>query len=91
MLARKLAEREGQKMALYIPPLHYTFPHPSGVVISELAEGDLDDGLEDGWSHLFVGATFEEEASDEMEFPVIPEESLQNWRVDCLPSRSAFR
>ena len=78
-------------MALYIPPLHYTFSRPSGVVVSELVEEDIDDGIEDGLSRLFVGTTFEEEASDETEFPVIPEESLQNWRVDCLPSRSAFR
>ena len=91
MQARKLAEREGKQMALYIPSLHHTFPRPSGVIISELSDGSLDDGLEDGLARLFVGAIFEEEASNQALFPVIPEDSLQNWRVDCLPSRSAFR
>ncbi|XP_027062880.1 uncharacterized protein [Coffea arabica] len=36
MKERKRAEKEGRQMALDIPPLHYTFPRPTEVIMSEL-------------------------------------------------------
>ena len=74
-----------------IPPLRYTFPRSSGVILSELDEESPIEDIGMGLSQLFVGATCEDEPLEEMEFPTIPEGAVQNWTADYLPSRKEFR
>ncbi|XP_027062881.1 uncharacterized protein [Coffea arabica] len=88
MKERKRAEKEGRQMALDIPPLHYTFPRPTEVIMSEL---NPVDEIEASLAQLFVGATFEDSFPDEAEFPDIPEGSISNWTAEFLPIRKEFR
>ncbi|XP_071940869.1 uncharacterized protein [Coffea arabica] len=88
MKERKRAEKEGRQRALDIPPLHYTFPRPAEVIISEI---NPIDEIEASLAQLFVGATFEDSLSDKAEFPDIPEGSISNWTAEFLPIRKEFR
>ena len=74
-----------------IPPLCYTFPRPSGIILSELNEEHLTEEIEIGLSQLFVGVTYKDELSKDAEFPTISEGVVQNWIADCLPFRREFR
>ncbi|XP_027156475.1 uncharacterized protein LOC113757316 [Coffea eugenioides] len=79
MKERKRAEKEGRQGALDIPPLHYTFPRPAEVIMSEI---NPVDEIEASLAQLFVGATFEDSFPDKAEFPDIPEGSIPNWTAD---------
>ena len=86
MQPRKKAEREGKQITMSIPPLCYTFPRSSGVILSKLDEEDPIEEIEMGLSQMFIGITYENEPLEEMEFPTIPEGAMQNWTADYLPS-----
>ncbi|XP_027178164.1 uncharacterized protein LOC113777330 [Coffea eugenioides] len=88
MKERKKAEKEGRQGALDIPPLHYTFPRPAEVIMSEI---NPVDEIEASLAQLFVGATFEDSFPDKAEFPDIPEGSIPNWTAEFLPVRKEFR
>ena len=62
-----------------IPPLHYLFPLPLGIILSELDEENPIEEVEVDLSQLFVGATCEDEPLEDMKFPIIPEGAMQNW------------
>ncbi|XP_071901006.1 uncharacterized protein [Coffea arabica] len=79
MKERKKAEKEGRQRVLDIPPLHYTFPRPAEVIMSEI---NPVDEIEASLAQLFVGATFEDIVPGEAEFPDIPEGSIPNWTAD---------
>ncbi|XP_071913977.1 uncharacterized protein [Coffea arabica] len=89
MQARKQAEKKGKQIALNIPPLYHTFPRPSEVIMPEM-KNPVED-IELDLSQLFVGATCEEEPSENAEFLPITEGAIQNWTADYLPSRREFR
>ncbi|XP_071933141.1 uncharacterized protein [Coffea arabica] len=88
MKERKKAEKEGRQRALDIPPLHYTFPRPAEVIMSEI---NPVDEIEASLAQLFIGATFEDNFPDETEFSDIPEGSIPNWTAEFLPIRKEFR
>ncbi|XP_071928040.1 uncharacterized protein [Coffea arabica] len=88
MKERKRAEKEGRQGVLDIPPLHYTFPRPAEVIVSEI---NPVDEIEASLAQLFVGATFEDIVPGEAEFLDIPEGSIPNWTAESLPVRKEFR
>ncbi|XP_071926061.1 uncharacterized protein [Coffea arabica] len=53
MQARKKAEKEGKQIAMSIPPLRYTFPRSSGVILSELDEESPIEEIEMDLSQLW--------------------------------------
>ena len=73
-----------------IPPLRYTFPCPSGIILSELNEERLTEEIEIGLSQLFVGVTYKDEPPKDVEFPTIFEGVVQNCIADCLPFGGNF-
>ncbi|XP_071921845.1 uncharacterized protein [Coffea arabica] len=87
--ARKQAEKKGKQIALNIPPLYHTFPRPSEVIMPEM-KNPVEE-IELDLSQLFVGATCEEEPSENAEFLPITEGAIQNWTADYLSSRREFR
>ncbi|XP_071926092.1 uncharacterized protein [Coffea arabica] len=89
MQARKQAEKKGKQTALYIPPLYHIFPRPSEVIMPE-TKNPVEE-IEVDLSQLFVGATCEEEPSENAEFLPITKGAIQNWTADYLPSRREFR
>nr|XP_027067607.1 uncharacterized protein LOC113693243 [Coffea arabica] len=89
MQARKQAEKKGKQTALYIPSLYHIFPRPSEVIMPE-TKNPVEE-IEVDLSQLFVGATCEEEPSENAEFLPITEGAIQNWTADYLPSRREFR
>ena len=74
-----------------ILPLHYTFPHPLGVITSKLKEENLIDEVEKSFIQLFVGVTYEDEPLESLKFLTIFERAMQNWTADYLSSRRKFR
>ncbi|XP_071923087.1 uncharacterized protein [Coffea arabica] len=89
MQARKQAEKKGKQIVLNVPPLYHTFSRPSEVIMPEI-KNPVEE-IEVDLSQLFVGATCEEEPSENSEFLPITEGAIQNWTVDYLPSRREFR
>ena len=69
--------------------LYHTFSRPSEVIMPEI-KNPVEE-IEVDLSQLFVGATCEEEPSENSEFLPITEGAIQNWTVDYLPSRREFR
>lgn len=53
-------------------------------------EIDLADDIELGLSELFVRALYEAESSEIVDFPMIPNGAMQNWKADCFLSRREF-
>ena len=90
MQAHKKVENEGKQIAMSVRQLHYIFPRPSGVILSELDEECPIEEIEMGLSQLFVGVTYKDEPPEEMEFPTNSKEAIQNWPADYLPSRKKF-
>ncbi|XP_027166343.1 uncharacterized protein LOC113766338 [Coffea eugenioides] len=78
MQARKKAKKEGKQIVMSIPPLHYTFPRSSGIILSELDEENQIDEVEESLSQLFVGTTYKSEPSENLEFSTILERTMQN-------------
>ena len=78
MQARKKVEKEGKQIVMNISLLHYTFPCPLGIILSELEEENPIDNIEESLSQLFIGATYEDKPSKSLEFPMIPEGAMQN-------------
>ncbi|XP_027060688.1 uncharacterized protein [Coffea arabica] len=66
MQARKQAEKKGKQTSLNVPPLYHTFPCPSEVIMLE-TKNPVEE-IEVDLSQLFVGATCEEEPSENAEF-----------------------
>ena len=88
MLDHKRVEKEGKQVVRSIPPLHYTFSHPSEVIRSEL---DPIDEVDISLSKLFVGVAYEGEPSENLEFLEVSREAMKNWTIDFLSSRMEFR
>ena len=78
MQPRKKTEKEEKQIDVNIPPLHFTFPHSSGVIIFESAEKNSINEVEVNLSQLFVGATYESKPLENLEFPTILEGGMQN-------------
>ena len=68
--------------------MHYTFPHLSEVIRSEL---NPIDEVDISLSKLFVGVTYEGKPSENLEFPEVSREAMKNWTIDFLSSRRKFR
>ena len=78
MQARKKVEKERKQIVMNISLLHYTFPCPLGIILSELEEENLIDNIEESLSQLFIGATCEDKLLESLEFLTIPERVMQN-------------
>ncbi|XP_071939148.1 uncharacterized protein [Coffea arabica] len=85
MKERKRAEKEGRQRALDIPPLHYTFPRPAEVIMSEI---NPIDEIEASLAQLFVGATFEDK--DHLVDLKKLLERLRKYNLKLNPAKCAF-